>query len=192
MSTKAPDAPLPAAWPDHQLIGPGVVTIMFTDIVESTAMTQRLGDARAHALVRMHDEVVRGALVAFDGAEVKHTGDGIMASFVSVSSAVVCSASIQVGLERRSFEPSVDGLRVRIGLNAGEPIAEDEDYFGASVQLARRVCEHAAGGQVLVSDVVRQLTIGKGFQFERAEPAALRGFAEPVSVYELQWDAGPT
>ena len=78
-------------------------------------------------------------------------------------------------------------MRVRIGINAGEPIAEDGDLFGTTVQLARRICDHAEPGDVVVSDVVRQLAAGKGFLFADAGASALKGFDEPVRLYSLRW-----
>jgi len=160
-------------------------SILFTDMESSTALTQRLGDAGAQDLVRAHNQVVREALRAHDGREIKHTGDGIMASFASASQAVACAIAIQ-----RAVAASVgagDSFRVRIGLNAGEPVAEEDDLFGTAVQLAKRACDAAAPGQILASNVVRELCAGKGFAFEDRGQAALKGFAEPVRVYEVTW-----
>ena len=83
-------------------------------------------------------------------------------------------------------------IRVRIGLNAGEPIAEDDpdgrgDLFGTAVNLAARIAAQAEGGQVLASDVVRQLVAGKGFLFADRGEVALRGFEDPVRLYEVRW-----
>jgi class 3 adenylate cyclase len=159
------------------------LTLLFTDIVSSTALTQRLGDAKAQEIVRAHNGIVRDALTAHAGSEIKHTGDGIMASFASPSHALECAVAIQRAVAARADEQ----LAVHIGINAGEPIAEDDDLFGTSVQLARRICDQAEGGDVLVSDVVRQLVAGKGFLFADRGDVALRGFEDPVRVYELRW-----
>ena len=78
-------------------------------------------------------------------------------------------------------------VRVRIGLNAGEPIAEDDDLFGTAVIVAARIAAQAQGGEILVSDVVRQLVAGKGFLFSDRGNHALKGFEEPVRVYEVNW-----
>jgi class 3 adenylate cyclase len=78
-------------------------------------------------------------------------------------------------------------LRVHAGLNAGEPVAEDDDLFGTAVQLARRTCDQAAGGEILASNVVRELVAGKGFLFADRGDAALRGFEDPVRLYEVRW-----
>ena len=115
----------------------GLVTILFTDMEGSTAITQQLGDDRAQDLVRQHNTAVRDALKAHAGNEIKHTGDGIMASFASARGAVDCAVAIQRALA------AGDAVRVRIGLNAGEPVAEEQDLYGTSVQLAARVCAEA-------------------------------------------------
>ena len=164
----------------------GPLTILFTDIEESTRLTQRLGDAEAQELVRVHNAIVRVALRTNGGSEIKHTGDGIMASFRSASGALESAIAIQK--EVAAYED--ERLSVRVGLNAGEPLAEDADLFGTAVQLASRVCGHAAGGQILVPDVIRQLTAGKGFLFSQTGEVALKGFEDPVRLYEVRWRDG--
>jgi class 3 adenylate cyclase len=159
------------------------LTILFTDITSSTSLTQQLGDAKAQELVRAHNAIVRDALTKHSGSEIKHTGDGIMASFVSPSAALDCAIAIQ-----RAVAAGGDAqLGVHIGINAGEPVAEDNDLFGTSVQLARRICDKASGGEVLVSDVVRQLVAGKQFLFADRGEIALRGFEDPARLYEVRW-----
>ncbi len=163
----------------------GLVTILFTDMEGSTSLTQRLGDAGAQELLRAHNSIVRDALKAHDGAEIKHTGDGIMASFPSASKALGCATAIQTAFAERN-ETAEEPINVRIGLNAGEPVAEDEDLFGTAVQLAARVCAHAEPGQVLASNVVRELSAGKGFLFSDQGDVVLRGFEDPVRLYEVR------
>jgi class 3 adenylate cyclase len=158
----------------------GLVTILFTDMEGSTSHTQRLGDERAQELVRRHNFVVRDALKQHAGSEIKHTGDGIMASFASARGAVDCAIAIQRAL-------ADEAVRVRIGLNAGEPVAEEQDLYGTSVQLAARVCAEADGGEVLVSNVVRELAAGKGFLFNDRGDRALKGFEDPIRLYEVRW-----
>jgi class 3 adenylate cyclase/pimeloyl-ACP methyl ester carboxylesterase len=159
----------------------GLVTILFTDMESSTALTQRLGDEKAQELVRRHNTAVRDALKAHTGSEIKHTGDGIMASFPSARGALDAAIAIQRSLS------GAEGPRVRIGLNAGEPVAEERDLFGTSVQLAARVCNEAEPGQILVSNVVRELAAGKQFLFSDRGDVALRGFEDPVRLYEVSW-----
>jgi class 3 adenylate cyclase/pimeloyl-ACP methyl ester carboxylesterase len=164
----------------------GLVTILFTDIEGSTALTQRLGDTKAQEVLRSHNAIVRDALRAQSGSEIKHTGDGIMASFPSASQALQCAIAIQQAVAAQVDIP----FRIRVGLNAGEPVAEEQDLFGSAVQLARRVCDHADAGQILVSDVVRQLAMGKGFLFSDHGDVELRGFEDPVRLYEVRWEEG--
>jgi class 3 adenylate cyclase len=207
-------------------------TILFTDIEGSTALTERLGDAKARELLRDHERTVREALAAHGGSEIKTMGDGFMASFTSATRALECAIAIQrafegergVGARRREdvSEPNLpsstgsqdesrrvsedsplhsdsetrttkpEPIRVRIGLNAGEPIAEDDpdgrsDLFGTAVIVAARIAAQAHGGEILVSDVVRQLVAGKGFLFNDRGEHALKGFEDPVRVFELRW-----
>jgi class 3 adenylate cyclase len=156
----------------------GFQTILFTDLESSTAITQRLGDEGAQELLRGHNEAVRAALEEHGGREVKHTGDGIMASFPSAVAAVMAGLQMQRDLAGGE-------VRVRVGINAGEPIAEDDDLFGLSVIKAARIGDRAEPGQVLVSDVVRQLCEGKTFEFTSVGDATLKGFDEPVALYEV-------
>jgi len=165
----------------------GFRTIMFTDMEGSTETTQRLGDAQAQAMVRRHNEIVRDALHAYGGSEVKHTGDGIMSSFTSASLAVECAIAVQRAIEAHAQANPNEAIRLRIGLNAGEPLAEGDDLFGTAVQLAARICSRAEPGQVLVSDVVRQLVAGKGFLFADRGETELRGFEDPVRIFEVRW-----
>ncbi len=177
----------PAALPGGEL-DTAVRTILFTDIESSTALTQRLGDEASMDLIRFHDSVVRDALAAQRGQEIKHTGDGIMCSFVAASDAVQCAREIQLALGERAEREVAMPLRVRIGLSSGEPVAEHNDLFGASVQLARRVCDRAEPGQILVSAVVRELCIGKNLPFNSVGDQSFKGFDEPVPVFEVPWE----
>lgn len=163
--------------------GAALAAILFTDIESSTETTTRLGDAAGQALVRMHNAVVRQALREHGGNEIKHTGDGLMASFITPSRAVACALSIQRALA--GHDEAGVAPRVRIGINAGEPVAEEGDLFGTSVQLARRICDAGAGGAILVSNVVRELCAGKGFEFREHGAVTLKGFPEPVRLYQV-------
>jgi class 3 adenylate cyclase len=174
----------------------GLVTILFTDMEGSTSLTQQLGDAKAQDVIRTHNTIIRDALRANSGSETKHTGDGIMASFPSASSALEAAISIQrafahhneaVAPRPEPVEGRAQSIRVRIGLNAGEPVAEDADLFGTAVQLAARICAHAEPGQILVPEGVRHLVAGKKFLFADLGDTVLRGFEDPVRLYELRW-----
>jgi len=166
---------------------PGIRTVLFTDIVESTSLTQKLGDEVAMELLRIHDTVVRDALKALNGREVKHTGDGIMASFVSAAAAVRCAAQIQRELAQRAREQKNHPLKVRIGGAAGEPVERGSDIFGSTVQLAARLCSHAEPEQIVVSSVVADLCIGKGLTFRPLGEVSLKGFDQPVHAHSVEW-----
>jgi len=168
---------------------PGIRTVLFTDIVESTSLTQTLGDDVAMELLQIHDSVVRDALKALHGREVKHTGDGIMASFVSAAAAVRCAAQIQRELAQRAGEQSNHPVRVRIGGAAGEPVEHGNDIFGSTVQLAARLCSHAEPEQIVVSSVVADLCIGKGLTFRALGEVSLKGFDQPVHAHSVEWSA---
>jgi class 3 adenylate cyclase len=167
-----------------------LATILFTDMEGSTTLTQRLGDAKAQKVLRTHNAIVRDAIRTHGGSEIKHTGDGIMASFPSASGALECAIAMQRAFADYNAQVGAQGLaplRIRIGLNAGEPIAEEQDLFGTAVQLARRICDRAEPGQILVSNVVRELAAGKRFLFSDRGEVALRGFDDPVRLYEVRW-----
>ena len=161
--------------------------MLFTDIVESTSLTQKLGDEVAMELLHIHDAVVREALKALNGREVKHTGDGIMASFVSAAAAVRCAAQIQRELAQRAREQNNHPIKVRIGGAAGEPVERNSDIFGSTVQLAARLCSHAQPEQIVVSSVVADLCIGKGLTFRPLGEVSLKGFDQPVHAHAVEW-----
>ena len=164
-------------------------TIVFTDIEGSTRMTQRLGDAGAMDMLRDHNEIVRDALQKHSGSEVKHTGDGIMASFASVTSALESTIVIQRSLLAHNQAHEDAAVHVRVGLSAGEPVCDGGDLFGAAVQLARRICDAAEPGCIFTSNVIRELAIGKNFTFKDRGEASLKGFDDPVRLHELHWSA---
>ncbi|MCH8065252.1 MAG: DUF4242 domain-containing protein [Chloroflexi bacterium] len=168
-------------------IVPALRLILFTDMESSVSITQRLGDAEAMELLRAHDGVIRDALKANNGSEVKHTGDGIMASFVSATGSIGCAIAIQKAFAARNDEHPATPIRVRIGISAGEPVMEHEDLFGTAVQLARRICDCAEPTDILVANVVRELCMGKGFMFADSGETALRGFEDPVRLYQVRW-----
>jgi adenylate cyclase len=122
-------------------------------------------EARAQEVRCTHNSTVRDSLSAYGGSEIKHTDDGIMASFTSASRALGCAIAIQRTFAQHN-ESAEEPIRARIGLNAGEPVVEEEDLFGTAVQLAARIAAKAKGeGEILVSDTLRGLVAGKGFLF---------------------------
>ena len=178
--------PLPQHPPGEAYVDPAVRAILFTDLCGSTQQTQVLGDEGHVALLREHDAIVRTALSSYGGREIKHTGDGIMASFRSVVSAVECAISIQRSLADRNRQAAIP-FEVRIGISAGEPVADHLDLFGAAVQLAARLCDITPPGGVTVSTAVRELCVGKLLDFDGKGPIALKGFVEPVHVHQVIW-----
>jgi class 3 adenylate cyclase len=166
---------------------PGIRTVLFTDVVNSTTLTQLLGDEASLAVLAVHDTIVRDALSAAGGREVKHTGDGIMASFVSAAGAVRCAIQIQRELDKHAQANPKHPPKVRVGAAVGEPLEQNNDLFGSTVQLAARLCNHAQPEQILVSNAIAELCIGKGLSFEEIGELALKGFASPVRAHVAAW-----
>lgn len=159
----------------------GIRTVMFTDIVGSTEACSLHGDDQAMAMLRTHDRVVRQALKVHGGREIKHTGDGIMAAFLSAVAAVRCACDIQRSLQDDDSGPG-QPIAIRVGISAGEPVESNNDLFGSTVQLAARLCSEAPVGGVLVSNVVADLCIGKNVAFDDPRSVELKGFACAVLV----------
>jgi class 3 adenylate cyclase len=168
---------------------PGIRTILFTDIVGSTSLTRKIGDEAAMELLGVHDKIVRDALAESGGREVKHLGDGIMASFVSAASGVRCAARVQREVAKHCQEKQDRSFKVRAGLAAGEPVEHHNDLFGCTVQLAARLCSHAQPEQIIVSNVVAELCEGKLLPFEDLGELALKGFDHPVRAHAVTWSA---
>jgi len=165
--------------------------VLFTDLVGHTEMMQRLGDERGRDVLREHERITRGVLKSHGGSEIKTGGDGFMMSFGSVTKAIECAIALQRAFATHS-EPNagaepVEALHVRVGLNAGEPIAEDNDLFGSTVILASRIAAQAGAGEILVPDTVRGLCSGKGFVFADRGEFVPKGFDEAVRLYEVRW-----
>jgi class 3 adenylate cyclase/alpha-beta hydrolase superfamily lysophospholipase len=179
----------PAADEPAQQTGMGVQTVLFTDLVAHTEMMQRLGDEKGRDVLREHERITRETLQLFGGAEVKTMGDGFMASFSSVTRALDCAIALQRRFDRHNSElpDSQTPLRVRVGLNAGEPIAEDGDLFGSTVILASRIAAQAGPGEILIPEPLRHLLFGKSYVYSDRGDVALKGFEDAVRLYEVQW-----
>ena len=159
--------------------------VMFTDIVGSTEMTARLGDRKSVEMVRAHDSIVRRALKKLGGREIKHTGDGLMASFDETRQSIECAQSIQKNLD--SFnKSSSEKLGLRIGLDAGEPVSDSNDLFGSTVQMAARLCAIAERNSIYVTDAVRAFAPNSVQVIDRGS-RELKGFSEPIPVFEVSW-----
>lgn len=161
------------------------ITLMFTDIVGSTATTNEIGDQAAQVRRRDHDAIVGDAAVRQGGSVVKHLGDGTMIRFASASAALRCAREVRSALDTRNAASSEPPLLVRIGLNAGEPVEEADDVFGAAVNLAARVCNAASAGEVLLTTTVRDLASGHGFVTELRGAHVFKGFRDPVELHAL-------
>jgi class 3 adenylate cyclase len=171
---------------DHTRVTSPFRTVLFTDLKGSTSLLHEVGQSEYLVLLTEHDLIIRRALVAWRGREVKHTGDGVMASFDEVARALACASTVQDGFEERNRASGAPLMRVRIGMAAGEPVDHNDDLFGSTVNLASRICDAADGGQTLVSQLVQDLGIREGFRFLPAETRSLRGFPDPTIVFELE------
>jgi len=180
------DALQPRARDEEARPSGGTRTILWTDIVGHTEMMQRLGDAKGRDVLREHERITRELLKQHSGAEVKTMGDGFLASFGSVMQAMECAIALQRAFATHT-ETMPEPLHVRVGLNAGEPIEEDGDLFGATVILASRIAAKAGAGEILVSDTVRGLLSGKGYLFGDRGEFVPKGFADAVRLYEVNW-----
>jgi class 3 adenylate cyclase len=168
--------------------GSGTVTLLFTDLVGSTELLEALGEDAAERLRREHFAILRRAAAEHGGEEVKSLGDGLMLVFASAAAALACAASMQqrISAQRSTRSDGAPGLR--IGVNAGEVIRAEHDYFGAPVVIAKRLCDEAGAGQALLSDVVRALAGSRcDYPLVSRGPLRLKGLAEPVAAFELDW-----
>jgi class 3 adenylate cyclase len=164
-----------------------VRVILFTDVVGSTALLEAVGDAQGKRLIAEHDDVVGSMLARFGGTKVKHTGDGVVAWFRSVTAAIECAAGIQRELAERNASRGGRSITVRVGISAGEPLVEGGDVFGAAVHEASRICARARAGAILVADVVRYLAHGKEIVFIDRGRALLKGQLRRVRLFEVSW-----
>ena len=183
--------PQPPAGPEppanETLIDSAFRTVMFTDMKDSTAITTRLGDSKALELFRTHNSISRDALSQYNGREIQHTGDGFMLSFTSASNAVEYAVAIQQSFASHNQDNPDTTINVRIGICAGEPVEEDNRLFGSTVQLTSRICDKAAPDQILVASVIKDLCLGKQFAFSDQGESTLKGFDQPLRIYEVQW-----
>jgi eukaryotic-like serine/threonine-protein kinase len=167
----------------------GTVTILFTDIEDSTALNERLGDERWMEVLRVHNSIVRDCVREHGGYEVKAQGDGFMLAYPSARRAIECAIEMQRKLASGGEVGTGEPLRVRIGLHAGEAIREGDDFYGRSVTLAARLGDEARGGDILTSSVVRDL-VGSGgeISFEDAGELQLKGIRGRQRAYRVRWD----
>ena len=166
----------------------GVRTFVFTDLVGSASLTSRLGDEAADVVRRMHFSLLRDAVAATGGREVKNLGDGLMVTFSDAADALDCAAAMQQATHRHNTRPGAEPLGLRVGAHVGPAIPDGADFFGITVTAAKRLCDRAASGQVLVSDDVRELA-GARTQHELRSLGSieLKGLRAPVPSCEVRW-----
>lgn len=164
------------------------VVVMFTDIVGSTAMTHEKGNMAAQEVVRAHNRVVRDALAKTAGKEIKHTGDGIMASFENVTNSLLSTQQMQIMIGMHNAQNPDVPLHVKIGINAGRVVMEEQDLYGVTVQMAARIVDKAKSEQIMVSDTVFGLAQGSNWRFTTRGPFYLKGIEGPAYLKEFIWD----
>jgi class 3 adenylate cyclase len=161
----------------------GTVTLLFSDVENSTALLGELGDQRYMELLQWHHGVVRNAVAQCEGHEVSYQGDGFMLAFASARRALRCALDIQDGIAA-GRPPDLPGFNVRMGLHTGEALRHRDDFYGHVVHYAARVAGSAMGGEVLVSSVVRQLLMGDNqWQFRATAPREFKGFEGEQIVF---------
>ena len=182
-------APPPSESPEG---APAIVTLLFTDLVGSTELLSELGDDEAERFRRVHFGLLRDVATAHRGQEVKNLGDGLMVAFASAVNALGCAVGIQQAVHRHNARQGNERLKVRVGLNIGEPIRDEDDYVGTPVVIAKRLCDKAEGGQILASELLRALVGTRGgFAFRSCGPIALKGISEPLPAAEVEWEPAP-
>lgn len=159
--------------------------LMFSDIVDSTPLNEALGDQRYYELLSRHDQIVHGAIRRNGGVVVKHTGDGVFASFDSAGRALATATEMTAAFPICLDDLAEHPLAIRVGLHAGEPVTTDSDLFGLAVTLTRRICDRAPDGRVLVSEPLRVLAEGTGHRFQTGGSHSLKGLSQEYEVYEL-------
>jgi class 3 adenylate cyclase/pimeloyl-ACP methyl ester carboxylesterase len=165
----------------------GFRTVLFTDVVASTPLLAQLKDAKMRAIMRDHDTVLHAAVEKYRGRVIKTIGDAFMAEFALPSAAVEAAIEIQRGIHARFADSDVP-IRLRVGINAGEPVEDGGDLHGASVVIAKRLESAAPENGILVADGVKQLLAGKDFAFVDQGPIVLKGFDEPVRAWAVEWN----
>lgn len=168
----------------------GTVTIMFTDVEGSSELVRDLGDHAARAILRRHDEIVRGAIKSHEGTEVEQAGDSFMAAFTTARRAAACALDIQRTLAADTNERAEPGVKVRIGMDTGEVLPEERRYFGSTVFRAARIADLAPAGRIVVSEATKVLASQAGFEFDDLGEHELKGLGAGHRLYQIT--SGPT
>jgi len=182
-----------ADYPFREQTSPdGSVTVVFTDIEGSTAMLERLGEERWLEVMREHNRLVRERVAAHDGAVVKSQGDGFMITFASATAALATAVELQRIFCEYSAKRADRQLRVRIGLHTGNIFREHDDFIGKTVIVAARITARASGGEVLVSETLKQYTERVGrWRFGPARDLSLKGLMSSHRVHPVHWSSEP-
>lgn len=164
----------------------GTVTLFFSDIENSTALNEKVGDQRWMQLLRDHNAIVRREMGLHHGFEIKTIGDAFMIAFQGARDAVRCALSIQQALATRKSSAN-ETISIRIGLHTGELTRERDDFYGWHVNFAARVASQAAGGEILVSSLLRELVEpSREFTFEALAPRVLKGFRDTHVLHAVK------
>jgi class 3 adenylate cyclase len=166
----------------------GTVTLVFTDIVDSSGIITRLGEKVANEVSRDHDALIRDVVAKHEGIEVERTGDSFMLSFTSARRALECAVDIQRAVSRYDAEHPEARLMVRIGVDTGEVMAEEKGYFGKTVIRASRIMGVAQGNRIVVSPATKELLWSEEFSFSDLGEHELKGFGSH-RLYEVAWGA---
>ena len=170
---------------------PSIYTFMFTDIVDSTGLTEELGNFTMRKVIRTHNKHVREALERYGGTEVKHTGDGIMATFHSAKFAIDAAVQIQQDINLFSRKKPKLGFDVRIGIHQGEAVMEDDDYFGTAVQTTARICAEAGAEEIWISEEIERACWKDQDRFVNCGEFNLKGLSKEITLYSVSWNPIP-
>jgi CheY-like chemotaxis protein len=164
---------------------------MFTDLVGSTELSERIGHEMANEVRKRHFAALRDSLAVHRGSQIKTLGDGIMAAFDSVSDGLACAVTMQRAVTYCNRREPGHSIAMRVGVSAGETNVVDDDYFGAPVIEASRLCDAAGAGEICVSDIAKTLAGATGLhRFEPVGALELKGISSPVMAWRIDWDAG--
>jgi class 3 adenylate cyclase len=166
----------------------GAAAFVFTDVVSSTQMLESLGDDQADRLRRLHFRILRATVAPFRGREVKSLGDGLMVVFRSSVDALRCAVQMQRAIDKHNEKHPTGALQIRIGVHVGESIEEEGDFFGTPVVVAKRLCDKARGGQILISGTIRSLVGSRGnLSYRDCGIIELKGITQPMPTHEVVW-----
>ena len=168
----------------------GRVVIMFSDIEESTALNERIGDRAWVKLIGSHDKLVQRLVQRQSGHVVKSQGDGFMIAFARAEQAVLCGIDVQHELDRDAKRKRQEEIRVRIGIHMGRSVRRGDDLFGRNVAMAARVAAQAVGGEILVSqpvrDALRDCAELQDIRFDEGRDVELKGFSGSYRLFAVE------